>query len=57
VAGDTIFDRYFVPIAADVEPGEYTLLVKMYNETGTLPTVDGNGTVGDGALLTKITVR
>jgi 4-amino-4-deoxy-L-arabinose transferase-like glycosyltransferase len=57
VAGDTMFDRYFVPIEDEVEPGEYTVFVKMYNDQGTLPVVDGNGVVSDGALLTKITVR
>jgi hypothetical protein len=57
VAGDTIFDRYFVPIAEDVEPGEYTLLVKMYNDAGTLPVTDGNGVVSDGAILMTITVQ
>jgi hypothetical protein len=56
VVGDTIFDRYFVPIAEDVEPGEYTLFVKMYNEAGTLPVTGSNGVVSDGAILTTITV-
>lgn len=57
VAGDTMFDRYFVPVEDAVEPGEYTVFVKMYNEQGTLPVTDGNGVVSDGALLTKIMVR
>jgi hypothetical protein len=57
VPGDTIFDRYFVPIGDEVEPGEYTLYVKMYNEQGTLMVTDSNGVVSDGAALTKITVR
>lgn len=54
VAGDTIFDRYFVPVEAEVEPGEYSLLVKMYNDAGVLAVEDG---IGDGAVLTTITVR
>jgi hypothetical protein len=62
VPGDTIFDRYFVPVAADVEPGAYALMVKMYNEAGTLP-VNGvpfdedSGAVSDGVILTTIRVR
>jgi hypothetical protein len=56
VAGDTIFDRYHIPIAEDVQPGEYTLFVKMYNEHGTLPVTDANGVGSDGAALTMITV-
>jgi hypothetical protein len=57
VAGDIIFDRYFVPVEDDVEPGEYALLVKMYNDAGTLPVDTGDGAVSDGAILTTITVR
>jgi hypothetical protein len=57
VAGDILFDRYFVPIAEDVEPGPYALFVKMYNDAGTLPVVDESGTVSDGAVLTTITVK
>jgi hypothetical protein len=57
VVGDTLFDRYFVPIAEDAEPGEYTILVKMYNDAGTLPVMDANGMTGDGAILTTITVK
>ena len=57
VPGDTIFDRYFVPIADDAEPGEYTLLVKMYNDQGALSVTNGNDEASDGAILTTITVR
>jgi hypothetical protein len=57
VPGDTIFDRYFVPIAEDVAPGDYTIYVKMYNDSGSLPVTDGNGAVSDGAILTTVTVQ
>jgi hypothetical protein len=57
VAGDTIFDRYFVPIAPDAEAGDYSLFVKMYNDQGTLMVTDGSGATHDGAILTTITVR
>ena len=57
VAGDTIFDRYFVPVAEDVEPGEYALFVKMYSDEGTLPVVMGEDAPSDGAILTTIMVR
>ena len=61
VAGDTLFDRYFVPIDAAAPPGEYTLLVKLYNEQGTLTVLDesgdGNRVAGDGAILTTVRVE
>lgn len=57
VAGDTIFDRLVIPIEDVAQPGEYSLLVKLYNEAGTLPVTDANGVVSDGAVLTTITVR
>ncbi|MCC6454927.1 MAG: glycosyltransferase family 39 protein [Caldilineaceae bacterium] len=56
VPGDTIFDRYHVPIDEDAPPGEYMIYVKMYNEEGALPVTDEHGVVSDGALLTTITV-
>jgi hypothetical protein len=57
VAGDTLFDRYVVPIDEAAEPGTYTILVKMYNDGGTLPVTDSNGVVSDGAMLKTVTVR
>jgi 4-amino-4-deoxy-L-arabinose transferase-like glycosyltransferase len=58
VPGDVIFDRYFVPVEEEVEPGDYALFVKMYNEQGTLMVTEmATGAVSDGAILTTITVR
>ena len=57
VPGDTIYDRYFVPIDDSAAPGQYTLLVKMYNEQGTLPVTNEDGTVSDGTILGTIIVQ
>jgi len=55
--GDTIFDRYVVPIDAEAAPGQYTLFVKMYNDQGTLPVTNEDGTVSDGTIIGTITVQ
>jgi hypothetical protein len=56
-AGDTLADRYVVPIAADAKPQSYSLLVTLYTEQGALPVVDGRGQpVSSGAVLTDVVV-
>ncbi|GIV75677.1 glycosyltransferase family 39 protein [Litorilinea aerophila] len=57
--GDTIADRYFIPVYADARPGTYTLLIGMYDgDTGErLPIFDGEGQpIGDALGLTEIQV-
>jgi hypothetical protein len=55
--GDTIFDRYFVPVDKNAAPGQYTLVAKMYNDQGTLPVTSADGTVSDWAVLSTLTVK
>ena len=42
--GETIADRYYIPLAADARPGTYTLLIGMMGKEGNLEisTADGN---------------
>ena len=53
----TIFDRYVVPIDANAAPGQYTLLVKMYNDQGALPVKNEDGSASDGAIMGTVTVQ
>ena len=43
IAGDLISDRYRVPVAEDASPGEYTLLVSVYSEDGSVDVIDEAG--------------
>ena len=57
--GDTIVDRYTIPIFPDAPPGTYTLLIGMYdNDTGDrldIFSADGQA-LGDAYGLAEITV-
>jgi hypothetical protein len=59
LAGDTIVDRYYIPIFPDAPPGGYTLLAGMYeSESGErldIFAADG-APLGDAYGLTEITV-
>jgi hypothetical protein len=57
--GETIVDRYLLPVDPATPPGEYLLEVGLYNlDTGErLPVLDENGAItGDRALLRKLVV-
>ena len=56
--GDTIADRYTIPIEADARPGEYTLLIGMYvgDQRLEVYTADGQP-LGNQLALTKLQVE
>ncbi|MBX3015827.1 MAG: glycosyltransferase family 39 protein [Caldilineaceae bacterium] len=58
VPGTTIADRYDIPLAADVRPGVYSLLVGLVTPDGTrLPIYDTNGQpLGDALPVTTIEI-
>ena len=59
LAGDTIIDRYYIPIFADAPPGTYTLLAGMYEgESGERLDIfaEDGAPIGDAFGLTEITV-
>ena len=58
IPGDLIADGYNVPIAPDAKAGDYTLLVTLYTDTGSLDVTDAaQRPVGTGAQLETVEVR
>ena len=57
-AGETVLDRYTLTVAVDARPGDYTLLVGMYDaEQARLPVLAADGALlGDAMPLTTIRV-
>jgi 4-amino-4-deoxy-L-arabinose transferase-like glycosyltransferase len=57
--GETIVDRYTIPLAADARPGTYTLLIGMYDREGDerveIFTPEGNS-VGDGLGIDEVRI-
>jgi hypothetical protein len=57
--GDTIADRYYIPLAADARPGTYTLLISMYDrESGQgveISTADG-AVIGESIGLDEVRI-
>ncbi|MCC6455241.1 MAG: glycosyltransferase family 39 protein [Caldilineaceae bacterium] len=48
--GETIADRYYIPLAADARPGTYTLLIGMMGKEGNLEISTADGTLLGGAI-------
>jgi hypothetical protein len=57
VPGNTMLDRYVVRIDNKAAPGQYSILVKMYDDKGVLPVTHEDGTVSDGAIVNTLTIH